>query len=728
MEAERRKRMLAKLWEGATRQTALSLGEVRKFAYLGSKQETDRLLENLSREEYIVRHDVNDQPPAFQITLKGLEELARSDNELQALGLDPKFERQRLLLSILRRRRLEDIERGQWQTRIDLRRLSEAVHLRPGETAELLHIMLREGYMDGSLEFEWTPTVRIVGLTRKGLRAIGEIPASDERPLLDPQASRNIAVVGPSPHPDGVSIPVEESPRSRWVEDKLDTLGDKVSNITAPTVEAVKPIVELLSTFVSVLAVLAYPVGLIVLWIQLSGEFGYGFWRSLFAASLGSVPMVVGNTLLVLVGALLSYLLPMSLWYGYTRERTKPEVDRVFGGRGLRRLWLIVRLSLLLYPVVIAVVMLILLLIFPEWSFVEGLFKTPHRFDLPLWVAFLLSTLIGILLGGHLFMKAVRQFDQHREMTEGTETEEESVSAHRWSRYGGIAIVYASSILAGMMVAGLQNAALPTVELTISPQAQALGQTQTQGQNFTLLSSTGGKDDMADKSSRSAEKWTAKLLGSRGSYWYVICNDNEFLAISDKRVTEVTRIVEGTTTLDCPGNDGTPVPPEPQNKEIDDPEPQDKEIDDPEPQDKEKDNPEPPNKERDNPEPQDKEIDDPEPQDKEKANLRRDTRAVESFCVFKSKPREFRTVATLQHELSSSDSGTVPSKALLKSVAPQAKVQVIHYRAKPYKRLRLHSRPGGMTYDNHQVTAGLQLAAHRKERFQSFVRNFASLR
>jgi len=342
--------------------------------------------------------------------------------------------------------------------------------------------------------------------------------------------------------------------------------------------------------------------------------------------------------------------------------------------------------------------MLILLLIFPEWSFVEGLFKTPHRFDLPLWVAFLLSTLIGILLGGHLFMKAVRQFDQHREMTEGTETEEESVSAHRWSRYGGIAIVYASSILAGMMVAGLQNAALPTVELTISPQAQALGQTQTQGQNFTLLSSTGGKDDMADKSSRSAEKWTAKLLGSRGSYWYVICNDNEFLAISDKRVTEVTRIVEGTTTLDCPGNDGTPVPPEPQNKEIDDPEPQDKEIDD------------------------------PEPQDKEKANLRRDTRAVESFCVFKSKPREFRTVATLQHELSSSDSGTVPSKALLKSVAPQAKVQVIHYRAKPYKRLRLHSRPGGMTYDNHQVTAGLQLAAHRKERFQSFVRNFASLR
>jgi hypothetical protein len=285
---------LVRLWETYAPLTLPILKEKHRRFGLRDAQEVQPSLEGLMAEGSVRLCDDS----FVTVTDKGLKELG---------FVRPRLERQRKMLRALRQRRSRDIENNVWSTTFNLGELRKIVGLTLGETAELLHILLREEYVDGSLDLRGTPSVTVEGLTRKGLEEIDKLSASAAQawsaPEIHVDQNRGADVFPPASKNDP---PAVTGGGTVTVRETIREIRERLVDQGGSFVEGISPIITALSGFVAVLVALAYPVGLIVLWMQLSGEFKFGFWRSLYAASMASTTMVVGNVLFVLFWALLS--------------------------------------------------------------------------------------------------------------------------------------------------------------------------------------------------------------------------------------------------------------------------------------------------------------------------------------------------------------------------------------------------------------------------------------
>jgi hypothetical protein len=376
---------------------------------------------------------------------------------------------------------------------------------------------------------------------------------------------------GSSQGPAETTINIVNNFREKVVNRAIETAADSASIAIAPVLAAV-------AGFVGALIPLAYPAGLLTLWIQLSHSFGYGFYKGLYAASLAPSAMVVGKVIWILWFSLFSALIPMWLWYAYARAKVSKSLDETAASPSLRWFRLLVvgvfglyvsglfallpmsaliRNSFLFWPLIILIALVVIFGVFAvineikrrnasrtfdvglvlvlvgsvaAGSFlVRSLNKLTHvdasfghRADSPFIQAFFWFTMAEVLGGAVLFYRGIRQGkppDEDKRRDE--DLRRDARKAALTSLYLGLAVVYVGSVAAGVCLAGRQNPSLPTVTLAV-------------------------------KHSRVTEV-KAGLLSNANAYWYVVdyCNKekaNRLLAIPNTSVEEADAIVEEPVT------------------------------------------------------------------------------------------------------------------------------------------------------------------------------------
>jgi hypothetical protein len=409
------------------------------------------------------------------------------------------------MLTALRGIRQRSLQRGEWRTEYDLEDLAKDTGLDALRTADLFTSLVDEGYLRGQLLFKpQDPSeegsahpvrAEIGALTERGLVTIDELPDPDSEREQREREQR------------------ERSGLSRTYNNVVYTLSDfwgTVANFGENSAKAaaftLAPVIGALAGFVASLIPLAYPAGLITLWIQMSNEFRYGFWRALYAASLAPSAVVVGKVTWVLLFAWLSALIPMWFWYAYARASVKAKADEKKEGardkerekreervrKRLKRFKLGILILFGAYPI-----MLVLL-----WWYMRPL-PIPGADRGIFWLLslFLVFTVAEVVLGGAFFLRGLQ---------------EEGWEAARGPLYLGLAIVYAASIAAGVCLAGLQSPSLPTALFTLE---------ETDGTESVIR---------------------VEILSNSSGYWYVVdhCNDDNFTAIPSSRVEAVNTVVE----------------------------------------------------------------------------------------------------------------------------------------------------------------------------------------
>jgi Bacterial Ig-like domain len=269
---------------------------------------------------------------------------------------------------------------------------------------------------------------------------------------------------------------------------KVSNTGENIGEKTEESSEyVVGPVVGAVAAFVGLLFPLAYPAGLVALWIQVSNQYAYGPWKALYAASLAPSAMVVGKVTWILAFACLSALVPMWFWYAYARARVRIEDSELSKVQRFRNPLIIV---FAVYAFVLFVVCL--------WRFSAA----TDLWDFSLVSLFLFFTVVEVFLGGvFLFLRGIRAAKWE---------------AARNSLYLGLVVVYLGSVAAGVCLAGLQSPDLPTTEIT--------------------LNGPKGSED----------QFRVGILSNSNGYWYVVkyCKDDKFVAVPNAKVDHIDTLVD----------------------------------------------------------------------------------------------------------------------------------------------------------------------------------------
>jgi hypothetical protein len=240
------------------------------------------------------------------------------------------------------------------------------------------------------------------------------------------------------------------------------------------------------------LAVLAYPAGLITLWIQLTGYYGFDYWTALHAASLVPTTVVVGKIATVFCFSMLTNAVvfgwSIRVW-GYKEFHRGlyniagnplglEDPDNPIGGGKTTLGQYMFSMERFL---AIGITLLLPTMIFP-------LFVPTTWFNVGILVAFMLLVIAGSYATTPLVLKAAEQ-------------------ESRPKLYKGIVVAYAAAVLAAVPLAGLGSPALQTVEIT----------------------SEGQKREVA-------------VLAHADGYWHVIDHNNTLTYMPDDEV-------EGSVTI-----------------------------------------------------------------------------------------------------------------------------------------------------------------------------------
>lgn len=243
----------------------------------------------------------------------------------------------------------------------------------------------------------------------------------------------------------------------------------------------------LLGAYLSALVVLAYPVSLVTLWIQLAGFYGFDYWMALYAASLVPATFVVGKIITVVF---FSFITSTVVWYwcmylwgyrafhraGYSipgnplglEDPDKPEGGNtttigqsVFSMQRFTAIGLTLTTPTLLFPLLLAQL---------SW------------FNTGVYAAYLLLVVLGSFIGVPLLAGAL---------------EDESSQ----KLYKARVVLFTVSVLAAVPLAGLGSPALPTAELDSGERSQ-----------------------------------TVSLLSHSAGYWHVIDQNSAIVHIPDDDV------------------------------------------------------------------------------------------------------------------------------------------------------------------------------------------------
>jgi hypothetical protein len=454
------------------------------------------------------------------------------------------------MLRALRGFRQSSLKRGVWQTECNLEDLARVVGLDALSTADLFSTLVDEGYVRGHLLYkrqdpegeaatthpdENTPVpygelgrhekrsaypvrLSISALTQRGLVAIDELPDPDST-SGEEQVEEVVTPSGPERgRLTRIFIPVLNFGGN--VKEAAADLREHPEEKAEEAAFTFAPVAGALAGFVAALIPLAYPAGLIALWIQLSNQFDYGLWRALYAASLARSAVVVGKVPFIVALSFLSALVPMWAWYAYARIKVKDDLDAnkqrerrksriiLFFAR---KSWIILFFKLYAVLILLGLVISLLIAAMPKDDIPGILSFLTGRWTFLLLFFFLSFTVAEVVFGGVIFFLKGLQ-----------EGKEKGWEAARGSLYLGLATVYAGSVAAGVCLAGLQSPSLPTTELTLD------------GPN--------GTENVV----------RVGILSNSNGYWYVVnyCENDDFLAVPNTKVEEVDTIVDEPNILE----------------------------------------------------------------------------------------------------------------------------------------------------------------------------------
>jgi uncharacterized protein YjbI with pentapeptide repeats len=289
--------------------------------------------------------------------------------------------------------------------------------------------------------------------------------------------------------------------------EQAEKVHKKVEEVAEPAAFTFAPVAGALAGFIAALIPLAYPAGLIALWIQVTNYFDYGLWKALYAASLAQSAIVVGKVTFIVAFSFLSALVPMWAWYAYARAKVKDDFhDEDHSKR--RKQW--VNRIFMGYAVLLLLGCIVSLLLaeMPKDDIPDKLSLLTGRWTFWLILLFLVITVAEVVFGGVIFFLRGIQEEEWKDA--------------RGPLYLGLAVVYVGSLAAGVCLAGLQSPSLPTTVLT-------LGEPEGKGKEVRV-----------------------GILSNSNGYWYVVnyCKNDEFLAVSNTKVADVDTIVDDPSTLE----------------------------------------------------------------------------------------------------------------------------------------------------------------------------------
>jgi len=316
------------------------------------------------------------------------------------------------------------------------------------------------------------------------------------------------------------------------VEDRKEGLEKGALKVT----EVAQP----LAACITLLIALSFPIGIIVLWLQLQGSYTYNFDRSLYAASVTSKIMVMGKIVDVLILSTLILLLLISLWVAFNfryewRNRNLPSAA-VQG-----------------YSVVLSVPMVFLVFAVCVLVFRTDLFSNlggPRPVDL-FWhlLCIVGFVVVGAVIAGIFFWRSRTEVSV-TQTTPMTEDMKDKIDIkNRWNRYSAFVALYLASTAAAVFWAGLGELSLPAVALTLKEQGSTAGLEE---QEFAARSMSDLEEqqvtiNLIANPEEPPQKFV--LLSNFGSYWYVVDPCKHLLAIPNDLVDQATPITEDQNVI-----------------------------------------------------------------------------------------------------------------------------------------------------------------------------------
>jgi hypothetical protein len=303
-------------------------------------------------------------------------------------------------------------------------------------------------------------------------------------------------------------------------DEALERLDDPQKGLEEGLEEGALKITEVaqaLFAYITLLIVLSFPIGIVVLWLQLRRVYGYDFSKSLYAASVTSKIVVIGEIVDVLILSTLLLLALISLWVIFHFIYASTKIGKAALGYAV----------VLSIPVVFIVFAVGVFSVRPQllWDLGEA-----GGVSYLLWI--LGIVLVGAVIAGILLWRARTE-----------------VFENRWSRYGGVATLYLASTAAAICWAGLGNLSLPNVALSVNEQGSTTS-LEERSSLLTSMSSADGQKVAIDPIANSEESPQAfVLLSNVGNYWYVVDSCKRLLAIPNDLVTQTTQITGGKVKI-----------------------------------------------------------------------------------------------------------------------------------------------------------------------------------
>jgi len=484
---------------------------------------------------------------------------------LEAIGLDPDLERERIMLQVLRMRHRRDASKGVWRSTFDIYELGGTVGLPPADAEELFGILIDENCVRGGFLYPpsdtritgkrttasesdtsgastddrlkvWLDTLTSNGVSRLGARSAARAgtlgAARDHVEGKNEEGSPHIGPSPTTPEPQDSTtstterLVVREQPERRRAETALVEAQNEPEGARAGEYK-ITDATGFLFGYIGALIALSFPIGVIALWLQLKRIYDYSFTTALYAASVTSKTLVIGKVVSILFYSTFS-LIVVSIILAALHlnvQRNRDEVDPAAWWGYTKRIARYTVIS-------VGILVLCVLLLRRQVPLVDA-----DRMDLGYWGWACVFVLLGVGIGSFFFRRARR---------EG--------SPHRWNLFSGIAILYLGSIAAAVCIVGNEEFSLTPVEVTFKEGQVPASESLKSASVVSLVANTKGQKESISLLANAKEQTRDyRLLSASGSFWYVVdpCHDRDILALREDTIDNA-RVMNDEEKVHCP--------------------------------------------------------------------------------------------------------------------------------------------------------------------------------